>query len=65
MKLNKIFSKRTAYIMLFGILYLAVAFTSTLHAIQFFGLTNENISNLLHTEIIPILIKQYKDRLGI
>lgn len=30
-----------------------------------FGLTNENISNLLHTEIIPILIKQYKDRLGI
>ena len=42
MKLNKIFSKRTAYIMLFGILYLAVAFTSTLHAIQFFGLTNEN-----------------------
>ena len=30
-----------------------------------FGLTNENISNLLHKEIIPILIKQYKDRLGI
>lgn len=30
-----------------------------------FGLTNENLSNLLHKEIIPILIKQYKDRLGI
>ena len=30
-----------------------------------FGLTNENLSNLLHKEIIPILIKQYKNRLGI
>ena len=28
------------YIGLFAVLYLAVAFTSTLHAVEFFGLAN-------------------------
>ena len=43
----KHFTKRTAYLSLFSVLYLAVAFTSTLHAVQFFGLTNENYLAIL------------------
>lgn len=47
MKFKHLMSKRAAYVTLFGILYLAVAFTSMLHAIQFFGLTNENYLSVI------------------